>query len=523
MLGNLAVNIVIMEREDSLQRIAAMPEEDRKDFVKKLVKDIRKAQGLKEETVSAGPTIAAPSLFPTSEAKGEWYFYNTSSRTRGESEFRAKWGTRPNMDNWRRSASINAGVRNQQGNSSNPLGNTNQAAGTASFEELYANLPVTQEQLKKSNDSLQAAMFAAGKIFVQQIEDCDAGIKVLEQLRSKFPQFEKMDEVLFSLYYCYDKKGESAKAAAIKKLMGEKYPNSNLSAIVTTGKNPKAPGNADATKTYERIYDLFIEGNFDQAIAEKKMADSLYGKNYWTPQLLYIESVYYIKQRNDEEAKKILNTIVSQFPKSPLAVKAANMINVLGRRNAIEEELRKLVVTRNEDAPPINNTVVYVQPKTDTVKTQPVTTNTNPTIPKKDTVISTPPVNINVPYKFNANEPYYVVLVLNKVDPVFGNEAKNALARYNKETYFNKAMTADLVEIDAENRIVLMWPFKDAQEAVTYVESTRPKTQTDILPWLKGGKYSFMILSDSNLDLLKGSKNLDTYRAFLNQHFPGKF
>ncbi len=523
MLGNLASNLLIIERQDSLQRIAAMPEEDRKDFVKKLVKNLRKAQGLKEENVAAGPSFAAPTLFPTGETKGEWYFYNTASRTRGQNEFKAKWGVRPNVDNWRRSSSLNAIVKNQPGNQSNTQGINIQPAGNLSYEDLYANLPVTEEQLKKSNDSLQTALFALGKVLVQEVEDCDAGIKSFEQLRSRFPGFEKMDEVLFNLYYCYDKKGESAKAAAIKKMMGEKYPGSNFSAIVTTGKNPASPVNIDATKTYEKIYDLFIEGSFDQAIEEKKLADSLYGKNYWSPQLLYIEAVYYIRQRNDDEAKKVLSSIISQFPNSPLAVKAGNIINALSRRTVIEEELRNLVVTRNEEVPPVNNTVVFTQPLPDSVKTQPVVTTTNPIIPVKDTLTSKPPVTINVPYKFNANEPYFVAMLLNKVDPVFCNEAKNALARYNKETFYNKTMTADLYDVDAENRLVLMWPFKDAQDAISYIESTSPKTATEILPWLKGGKYSFMIVADSNLDLLKANKNIDLYRAFLNQHFPGKF
>ena len=135
-----------------------------------------------------------------------------------------------------------------------------------------------------------------------------------------------------------------------------------------------------------------------------------------------------------------------------------------------------------------------------------------------------PPVNASAaPYKFNANEPYYVVLILNKVDPVFCNEAKMAFARFNRETYYNKTMTADLFQIDADNRILLLSPFKDAQEATTYVESVRPRTPSEILPWLRGGKYSFIILTDSNFDLLKVYKDIDAYKAFLNQHIPGKF
>ncbi len=164
-----------------------------------------------------------------------------------------------------------------------------------SFDGLYANLPITPEQLKKSNDSIQQAMFVLGKIYVQEIEDCTAGTETLEQLRSRFPQFEKMDEVLFNLYYCYNKNGETAKAAAIKKLMSEKYAASNFTTIVTTGKNPKSTSaNPDATKTYEKIYDLFIEGEFDQAIAIKKAADSsIWQKFLDTTITLYRSSILY--------------------------------------------------------------------------------------------------------------------------------------------------------------------------------------------------------------------------------------
>ena len=229
-----------------------------------------------------------------------------------------------------------------------------------------------------------------------------------------------MDEVLFNLYYCYNKNGESAKAAAVKKLMGDKFGSSNFTTIVNTGKNPKSTGiNPDATKTYEKIYDLFIEGKFDQAIAEKKIADSQYGNNYWTPQLLYIEAVYYIKQRNDSTARTVLTSIFSQFPNTPLAIRATNLLTVLSRRVQIETELSNLVVTRNTDVGTTFTTPVVkappVQPKTDSVKTQPVVTNTSP----KPVTTTPPPIRGTPAYTFNAAEPCYVVMVLSGVDPVF--------------------------------------------------------------------------------------------------------
>jgi hypothetical protein len=56
-----------------------------------------------------------------------------------------------------------------------------------------------------------------------------------------------------------------------------------------------------------------------------------------------------------------------------------------------------------------------------------------------------------------------------------------------------------------------------------YVDKAKPKTANEIIPWLKGGKYSYLILTESNFEVLKNNKDTEKYRAFLNQHFPGKF
>ncbi|HKB44373.1 MAG TPA: hypothetical protein VKC90_08280 [Chitinophagaceae bacterium] len=109
------------------------------------------------------------------------------------------------------------------------------------------------------------------------------------------------------------------------------------------------------------------------------------------------------------------------------------------------------------------------------------------------------------------------------MDPVFSNEAKNAFFRYNRETFYNKTMAVDLIELDGDNRLLLISPFKTAQEAVDYIDKTRPKTASEIIPWLKGGKYSFSIIDDNNLQLLKANKDIENYKTFLNLHLPGKF
>lgn len=535
-LGIIARSLEVIERQDSMQRIAALPEDERRDFVKKLVRQLRKQQGLKDEQpLTTGlPPInnqVPVSLFPTTDAKGEWYFYNASSRSRGQAEFKAKWGNRPNADNWRRGASLmNSKLNTQTGQqtSGSDATTTGDAAAGINFEDLYERLPLTDVQMQQSNDSVQQALFAMGKAHIQGIEDCLSGTETLEQLRSRFPEFTPMDEVLFNLYYCYNKNEETTKAAVIKKLMSEKHAASNLTTIVTTGKNPgNAAGNVEAKKTYERIYDLFIEGDFKEAVAQKKIADSIYGNNYWTPQLLYIEAVYYIKLREDSTAKTVLNSIISRFDNSPLANKAAGLLDVLGRRALIEEELRNLRITRNEDSVTANQITIAAPSKPvqtpDTITAKPPTLIVSQPKPTPDTISNKPAPKLATPYTYKAGDKYYVVLVLNKVDQVFSNETKNAFFRYNRETYYNKTYNTDLFQLDTDNRMLLMSFFNDAQDAVNYVEKTKPKTATEIIPWLKGGKYSFTIISEANLQLLKTSKDIDAYKTFLEQYLPGKF
>ena len=528
MLGRLASAAETIERQDSLQHIASLTEDERKDFVRKLVRQLRKQQGLKDEgTGTSSPFNSSnqtpPLLFGGGESKGEWYFYNSSIRNRGASEFKSKWGNRPNVDNWRRSSVIGnlANVGNvNKGDQNNP-GNNQAGDGELTFDALYEKLPLTPELLQSSNDSVQAAMFILGKIYIQEIEDCNAGTETYENLRSRFPQFPQMDEVLFNLYYCYRKNGASAKAEQIKQLMSEKFPESNFTVIATTGKNPQSStANPDATRTYEEIYDLFLEGRFEDAVSQKKIADAKYGKNFWTPQLLYIEAVYYIKQREDSTAINSLNSIVSQFPNTPLAIKATNLITVLKRRNEIEEELRNLVITRPKEE---NKPVATVTDK------PPVTTTTNPPVQQPiaktitDSTTKQPVQPVVSPFTYTPDAVHYVVLILTKVDPVFVNEAKNAFFRYNRETYYNKMMSAEIENIDGENKLLLISPFKNVQEALAYVDKAKPVTGTEIIPWLKGGRYIFSVITDKNLDLLRANKDLDNYKSFLNQHLPGRF
>ncbi len=552
----IAANVTIINTEDSLQAVARMPEAARTALIKKTVRQLRRAQGLKDEdsSVFINPAVqltgnnntAANDLFAAqASAKGDWYFNNNALKSSGYAGFRSTWGNRPDVDNWRRIAAVSkqiaaASQGNPDGNDTDmadsPLGDpmlnagksikNNIMNGQISYDVLMSYLPLTEEKLKESNKKIAEGFFNNGKKFQDDLEDYNAAINAYDSLLTRFPGDTHAEEALLNLHYCYNKLGRKVAADSVASIMRTKYKDGKFTAILNSLKKSKKPAEEDpATKEYERIYNLFIEGNFDEAKAAKAVADSLYGNSHWTPQLLFIESIYYISKREDSTAIETLTSLTTQFASTPLAQKAETMIDVLRRRSEIENYLTNLQVTRlPEDEPSRVVTLNKVdrvdekkELKVDSVvekKGQAVKTNVDSAKEMKATVRS---------YVFNASDQQFVGIILNKVDPVYANETRNAFNRYNQINFYNQKINIASSKINDSLSIVLLGPFSDAAEALIYSEKVKPKAPASIIPWLKPEKYSFTIISQSNLDILNDTKDLTGYREMLEKVLPGKF
>ena len=201
-----------------------MPEDERELFVKKMVRKLRKEQGLKEDepVVVANPLNAntAPTDLFDNNAKGEWYFYNPSLKSKGFTEFKGKWGNRPNADNWRRLAAVNQAIQQKQ--TEDEQLRVAKAARQVTMTELFPTtrllkkLPLTPEKLKASNDSIENAQIELGKALMEGLEDYEAAILELEKFHERFTYSSRQPEALGYLYYCYMKTGNTQKAECHK-------------------------------------------------------------------------------------------------------------------------------------------------------------------------------------------------------------------------------------------------------------------------------------------------------------------
>ncbi len=563
-LAEIVDKINIIEREDSLQTIAALSPGDRDAFLKKLSKRLQKERGIKDEDVNYTNSAAdffntknaSADLFNSTNTKGDWYFYNNSIKAKGYNEFKRVWGKRQNIDNWRRISAgdisnnnnLAAGNPNTfaspDGDSTNlTIDQINQNArqgfssrtpeaepvqADISVEGLLANVPVTKEQLDVSNTKLSTSLFQLGKNYQNLLEDYDAAIETYERSLQRFPDSLYNGELYLNLSYCYRKTGDLAKADYYKNLLLKKFDNSNYARLVL---HPESmdPSKKDpaATKRYEDIYNLFIEGNFEQATKDKEQADSLYGNNYWSPQLLYIQSVYYIRKKEDSTAINTLQQIITQYPNSPLQEKATTMIDVLKRRSSIENYLTNLTIERAKedsqivvyDDPSIIKNVVAGIPENNNVQK-----NNSVIVPGKaviDSSLLRPPVS-NSTFTFDPLTPQNVIMVLNKVDPVYSSEAKNAFSRYDREKFSSQNIEITKDTLDKDRTLLVFAQFESADAAMGFMDRIKKDAPSEI-SWLPVEKYKFYIISGTNLELLKQNKNLQDYIELLNKKYPGKF
>jgi hypothetical protein len=130
---------------------------------------------------------------------------------------------------------------------------------------------------------------------------------------------------------------------------------------------------------------------------------------------------------------------------------------------------------------------------------------------------------LNSVFSLTPDKPHSVIMVLDKVDPVYVSEAANAFGRYNTETYYSLGLKTQNASINDSLKLVVMGDFPDANGAMDYLKNVKAMAPRAIIPWMPAGKYNFLIISDTNLELLLNNKDIPAYLKFLSAAYPGKF
>ena len=120
------------------------------------------------------------------------------------------------------------------------------------------------------------------------------------------------------------------------------------------------------------------------------------------------------------------------------------------------------------------------------------------------------------------DKPHHVIMILDKVDPVYVSEARNAFNRYNRDKFAGQEITIVKDVIDKDKNILVFSKFLDANAAINYFDRIKKNAASEV-SWLPANKYSFLMISDANLQVLKANRDFQGYIKLLNSKYPGKF
>ena len=331
--------------EDSVQRIAKMPEKEQTEFLKELIKDIKKEQQrLKEAQAAKLLALQQQSNTNQNTSTNKWYFNNSKLKEEGSNEFRKLWGTRENKDDWRRSDKIifsdNKAEKDGQAIDSAKVDVVvNQSVDTLSVESLRKGLPLTDSLFEKSIIKEMDALYTSGLLYKE----------LLSEDKLAIAQFEKIFEMnricltdLSAAFQLYKLNENSGLGNQYKDYIIKYYPNSD---VANYFKDPdfftkQKEGRIAAQKEYLALISRYESKEYKVVFDATEQIVSGDRTNALRAEYLLL-NVLAAGQLTENKTAIIpkLSNIIDEKPGSPQAIRAKEMLDIITKGYSINEAL----------------------------------------------------------------------------------------------------------------------------------------------------------------------------------------
>jgi tetratricopeptide (TPR) repeat protein len=476
-LNALTTQLMIIEREDSLQKVAAMPESKRDALIAGIIAKITNDESQGKTSDYAGR--AAVGQFYENERRsqntidqeGKWYFYNQAALTFGRTEFRRRWGDRRLEDNWRRSNKATVNV--QQASAGQEEGgragsDTSKAVKDYKKPEFYLkNLPLTDSLISISNGRIADAYFEAGKVFSEKISDRQKAAESYETLLTRFPASDLIPEALYSLYRI-TRDNNDQKAETYRQRLLEKYPGSEFSRILSDPDyyNKKIASMKLAESLYDDAYNAYNGEHFDEAIRLCNDALSKIPKDDLAPKFMLLRAYSTAKISDERTFKEELNTLIKAWPETAESKKAAELIAYLNQKLPelkIEED-RQIAA----DLYTVDTTAIHV----------------------------------------------FVIIIM---DPAFNiNQATFDVISYNIDNFTNKNYRTESMPVNNKYVMITVSGFASNKQAWEYYDAFSADKQ---IRNSSGKTIMTFLINNTNLQTLDKDKNPERYSIFFKEKY----
>jgi tetratricopeptide (TPR) repeat protein len=475
-LKALVSQLIIIQREDSLQKVARMPEQTRNalvaSIIAKITKDEREGKAsANSDRYNIGQYYENERRFQGNiDQEGKWYFYNQTALTFGRTEFRKRWGDRKLEDNWRRSNKTRVNIVQTSANGNE----TNQQADTVSADHDYKkpqyylkNLPLNDSLIAISNDKIATALLNAAKAYAEQIPDIAKASETYELLISRYPSSELVPEALYNLY-TINKDSNSAVSEAFRQTLLQKYPDNEFARILSDPAyyEKKLAELKLAEKTYDEAYNAYENEKFTDAISLCEEGLKSFPQDQLAPKFLLLRS-YSIGRTSDERTfRQELNSLIKAWPGTAESKKAAEIITYLNiKMPELKAEEDKKIATE-----------IYTADTT-------------------------------------ANHVFVLIIT----DPAFNlNLASFDVISYNIDNFTNKNYKTQGELVDNKFIQIIVSGFPNYSQAMQYFNAFKPEK---FVRNPNGVKMMTFIISDNNLKVLRTDKDPLRYQLFFKEKY----
>ena len=475
-LNTLVGQLNIIQREDSLQKIARLPEQERKNMIDGIIEKLKEQEKNSRPGESPNERYNLGQYYENErrnqnniDQEGKWYFYNQSALAFGRTEFRRRWGDRKLEDNWRRlnkTRTLLAGAGQEE--NGQPGKDTATALLDNKKPEFYMkNLPLNDSLLTLSNDRIQSAFLESGKVYSEKFNDNAQAISSFEKLMKRFPGGLYEPEAIYSIYKIYsdDKKTE---AEIYRQMLLQKYPDNEFTKIITDPSwfRKVLESKNESGKLYQAAYETYLKEDFAGAITMCDQAMKQYPKDDLVPKFMLLKSYCVAKTSDERTFKESLGQLIKAYPSSAETARA-------------------------------NEIVAYLNNKIPELKIE------------EDKQVA------SELYTEEPDSPHSFVIIIQ--NPVFNiNQATFDVISYNIDNYTNKNLRTQGSLVDDKYIMISVSGFTKRDEAMEYYRRFAIGT---VIRNPSNSKIFSFIIGQNNLLALNKDKKPDRYLLFFREKY----
>ena len=354
-LDELVEHTVAIDLQDSLQHLATLPEEQLYEVIDNIIAEVirqeeeaKKAEeeaalmAQREEALGEAQAKGPQMSTPTTAGMGDnsWYFYNMQLVEQGRKDFQQKWGRRKLEDNWRRAnKSVLADETFEEVNYDDDEESEELSDSIASDSTMVdlapdslvtdphdrryylQQIPFTEEQLAESNAILEEALFNAGIIYKDKLEDFMLAENTFGRLNTQFPDFDRTDEVYYNLFLMYSRWKRWDDAERYRALLTEQYPYSDYTITINDPDfmTSAIHGKHIEDSLYAATYTAYMEGLFSEVEANATLSGEKYPLGAHRPKFMFLDAMGRLQQGDQSGFLEELKEIVSKYPENEIS------------------------------------------------------------------------------------------------------------------------------------------------------------------------------------------------------------